>query len=47
MMEGKIEGDEPTLNQLEAVAGSWPLERLNIPLKRFIQYLDRLMAGCC
>ena len=32
---------------LETVPRRWPLARFTIPLQRCVDYLDRLLAGCC
>ena len=35
------------LQRLEMVPQRWPLARLNIPLQRCVDHLDRVLAGCC
>lgn len=32
---------------LETVPRRWPLARLTIPLLKCVEYLDRILAGCC
>jgi len=35
------------LKRFESVPRRWPLARLTIPLLRSVEYLDRVLAGCC
>ena len=36
-----------TLKCFESVPRRWPLARLTIPLLKSVEYLDRVLAGCC
>lgn len=43
-MTANLQG-EPTLNLLEPVPKNWPLERIQLSLKRFIELLSYLAQG--
>lgn len=44
--QDRLEGGFDTLKPLEEVPRRWPLARLTFPLRKTIEYLDRLLAGC-
>ena len=35
------------LQSFESVPRRWPLARLTVPLLKCVEYLDRVLAGCC
>ena len=35
------------LKCFESVPRRWPLARLTVPLLKSVEYLDRVLAGCC
>lgn len=47
VVNGILEGGLESLKPMENVPRRWPLARLTIPLQKSVEYLDRLLAGCC
>ena len=43
----EVEGGEPTINMMEVFRSKRLLARITLPLKRFVERMDRSMAGCC
>ena len=43
----EVEGGEPTINMMEVFRSNRLLARITLPLKRFVERMDRSMAGCC
>ena len=45
--QDRLIGGIEKLQAFEGVPRRWPLARLTFPLRKTIEYLDRLLAGCC
>ena len=44
---GQLTKGLEALQSFESVPRRWPLARLTVPLPKFVDYLDRVLAGCC
>ena len=45
--DDRLVGGIGQLQELEGVPRRWPLARLTFPLRKVIDQLDRVLAGCC
>ena len=44
---GQLTKGLEALQSFESVPRRWPLARLTVPLLKCVDYLDRVLAGCC
>ena len=45
--DGQLTKGLEALQSFESVPRRWPLARLTVPLLKCVEYLDRVLAGCC